>query len=78
MTREAGRPLPIDRDSASVTVGPSANYAAKLCSIRGDFPSFVTEGVYNNATEEAKVAKDGRQMWEKRSWNGRSSWWWGF
>jgi class 3 adenylate cyclase len=68
-------------DNDLVWVGPAANYAAKLCSIREDgFPSFISEAVYNSALEEAKVSTSGQQMWEQRTWKGktiyRSSWRW--
>jgi class 3 adenylate cyclase len=66
-----------------VWVGPAANYAAKLCSIREDgFNSYITERVYNSLMEEIKVY-NGQQIWERRTWTAmndapiyRSSWWW--
>jgi len=64
-----------------VWVGPAANYAAKICSIRGDFPSWITEKVYNMLSAEVKVTK-GQAMWEKRTWTATgmalygSSWTW--
>ena len=65
-----------------VWVGPAANYAAKLCSVREQgFTSYVTEKVYNSLMEEMKVY-NGQQIWEKRTWTTmnnvtiyRSSWW---
>jgi class 3 adenylate cyclase len=67
-----------------VWVGRSANYAAKLCSLReGNFSSFMTEDVFENLHESAKFSGTNRQaMWEKVMWSDRgiavyrSSWWW--
>lgn len=62
-----------------VWVGPAANYAAKMCGIRGDFPSWIAEKVYNNLASDMKLSK-GQDMWQKRSWNGLtiygSNYWW--
>lgn len=65
-------------------VGPAANYAAKLCSLRtGDYASWITADVYNVMTDDVKTSSDGRAMWEARSWRVmggksiyRSSWRW--
>lgn len=50
-----------------------------MCSIRGEFPSWVAEKVYNNLAADAKLSK-GQDMWQKRTWNGMaiygSSYWW--
>jgi class 3 adenylate cyclase len=65
-----------------VWVGPAANYAAKMCSIRDVFPSWITEKVYNNLADEAKLSSTGENMWEKRTWTTTgmtiygSSWRW--
>jgi len=66
-----------------VWVGRSANYAAKLCSLSPDYPSRLTETVYNQLYESLKYSNDGRSMWELDGWeniNGiriyRSTWWW--
>jgi class 3 adenylate cyclase len=60
----------------------SANYAAKLCSLRtGDYATHVTSDVYSNMTDVAKVS-NGKSMWEKVIWNEkriyvyRSNWMW--
>jgi class 3 adenylate cyclase len=65
-----------------VWVGPSANYAAKISGIRGDFSSWITEKVYNMLADEAKLMK-GENMWQKRAWKEMnnmtlygSSWTW--
>lgn len=67
-----------------VWVGRAANYAAKLCGLPSDYPTWITEAVYNKAHESAKFT-DGRAMWEERRWTSmadmkiyRSSWWWSF
>lgn len=66
-----------------VWVGRAANYAAKLCSLSADYPSRLTEAVYNKLPESVKYADDGRSMWEPATWtdmNGmriyRSTWRW--
>ena len=67
-----------------VWVGRAANYAAKLCSIRGSsHTSYITEDVFNVLNEEAKVGGTPKQnMWEKATWTetgltiNRSTWWW--
>lgn len=66
-----------------VWVGRAANHAAKLASMSSDYPSWISGDVYDCLAEEAKVAKDGRNMWEQRVWPNmnnrriyRSSWHW--
>ncbi len=65
-----------------VWVGRAANYAAKLCSLSPDYPSRLTEAVYNKLNKSAKYS-DGKSMWEAATWNGmkgmriyRSAWRW--
>ncbi len=67
-----------------VWVGPSANYAAKLCELReAGFYSYVTDRVYNKLHGDVKTSS-GRSMWEERKWTQtgitiyRSSWHWTF
>ena len=65
-----------------VWVGRAANYAAKLCSLSPDYPSRLTEAVYNKLNKSAKYSSDGKSiMWEADQWdamNGmriyRSTW----
>lgn len=67
-----------------IWIGRAANLAAKLSDLR-ESPnhSFITASVYNNMNDNSKYA-DGKNMWEKRSWNFlgdnlniyRSSWHW--
>ena len=65
-----------------VWVGRSANYAAKLCSLSPDYPSRITETVYNKLNKSAKYSNDGSLMWKLdpfETMNGlkiyRSTWW---
>lgn len=66
-----------------VWVGRAANYAAKLCSLSANYPSRLTETVYNLLHESVKYSNDGKSVWEIDGWeniNGvriyRSTWWW--
>ncbi len=69
-----------------VWVGRAANYAAKLCSLRTEgYASWITETVYTNMLEDAKLSDAGKPMWEARLWTAmdkmriyRSSWTWKF
>ncbi len=67
-----------------VWIGRSANYAAKLCSLReASYASYITEDVFNALNEQSKNGGEPkRTMWDKVMWNDqgipvyRSSWWW--
>ena len=66
-----------------VWVGRAANYAAKLSSLSADYPSRLTEAVYNKLPESVRYADDGRLMWEPVTWTDmnrmmiyRSTWRW--
>ena len=67
-----------------VWVGRSANYAAKLCSLRnGSYASFITQEVFNSLNESSKFGGDPKRlMWDKVMWTERgipvyqSSWHW--
>jgi class 3 adenylate cyclase len=69
-----------------VWVGRSANYAAKLCSLReGYYSSWVTGTVYNSSHKSAKYSAQKEElMWEQRTWTDynmtvyRSNWWHNF
>lgn len=68
-----------------VWVGPTANYAAKLCSLReGFFASWITERVFKKLNRMASHSVHGAEMWEKRTWTPhglavyRSGWTWSF
>jgi len=55
-----------------VWVGRAANYAAKLCSLSPEYPSRITEAVYNRLNDSAKCS-DGKPMWEATTWNDMNS-----
>lgn len=63
-----------------VWVGRAANYAAKLCSLSPEYPSQITEVVYNQLPESLKYTNDRNTVWQPVPWNGikiyRSTWWW--
>lgn len=65
-----------------VWVGRAANHAAKMAALTPDYPSRITEDVYNNMSDTAKYS-DGKSMWERVTWNDtgrtiyRSTWRWG-
>jgi class 3 adenylate cyclase len=61
-------------------IGPAANWAAKLSAMREEgFASYITAAAYRAATPAARTTQ-GREMWEPRTWNGksiyRSGWKW--
>lgn len=63
-----------------VWVGRAANYAAKLAALPHEYPTWITEDVYNNMNEIVKFT-DGHSMWEAMDWNAmdkkriyRSNW----
>ncbi len=65
-----------------VWVGRAANYAAKMAALSTDYPSRITEAVYNMLNESLKYSQ-GKSMWEKATWNDmggmtiyRSTWRW--
>ncbi|MGJ8654648.1 MAG: adenylate/guanylate cyclase domain-containing protein [Opitutaceae bacterium] len=55
-----------------VWVGRSANYAAKLTSLPSEYPSRITEAVYNTLNKSVKFSSNGESMWEKVTWNTTS------
>ena len=69
-----------------VWVGRAANYAAKLSALGDtDFPTHITESVFNKLSDEVKYGGQPRKlMWEKRTWTERgltvyrSAWSWSF
>ena len=52
-----------------VWVGRAANYAAKLCSLSPDYPSRITEAVYNQLPESLKYTDDKNTVWQPATWN---------
>lgn len=69
-------------DNDVVWVGRAANHAAKLTTLSGA-PTWITKAVYDNMNKLVKTSRDGKDMWEARSWTAmnnqtiyRSTWWW--
>lgn len=64
-----------------VWVGNAANRAAKLATLPSDYPSRISESVYNAMDDSVKFSKTGEAMWVSASWNAetiyRSIWRWG-
>ena len=65
-----------------VWIGRSANHAAKLCALSSDYPTWITDRIYDNMHESVKTS-NGKNMWEQRSWTPqgnrriyRSNYWW--
>lgn len=65
-----------------VWIGRAANYAAKLCTLSDEYPTWITGEVYDKLNKEAKYS-NGTDMWEERRWNSmnnlriyRSTFWW--
>lgn len=55
-----------------VWVGESANYAAKLSTLREDtYKTWITQSVYENMADSVKMSGS-NTMWEQRVWNGRT------
>lgn len=65
-----------------VWVGKAANHAAKMAALSEDYPSRISEVVFNSMHSSAKISADGKQMWEKVTWIDmgrtiyRSTWRW--
>jgi class 3 adenylate cyclase len=64
-----------------VWVGRAANHAAKLGSLSNDYPTRITQEVYQKLSHDLKF-NNGNAMWEKVTWNPmnrtvyRSTWYW--
>ncbi len=71
-------------DNDLLWIGRAPNIAAKLCSLRGTYRSFITADVYKKLADETKISTDGRKMWVAQDWEGpggvfkiyKSSWGW--
>ena len=50
-----------------VSIGSAPNVAAKLASLRRGPHLYITDAVYDVILNEAKIANDGRNMWERSS-----------
>jgi class 3 adenylate cyclase len=55
-----------------VWVGRAANYAAKLASLPHEYPTWITEEVYNGMPVNLRFT-DGRAMWEPRDWTAMNN-----
>lgn len=65
-----------------VWVGRSANYAAKLATLSSDYPTRITQDVYDKLHSSTKYT-DGTSMWDTATWKSmagmtiyRSKWRW--
>jgi len=65
-----------------VWIGRAANYAAKLCTLDHDYPTWITKVVYDSIMDTIKIS-NGTNIWEARAWTAqnnmpiyRSSYWW--
>ncbi|SRR6266446_2818048 len=68
-------------DNDLVWVGRAANHAAKLSGLPSEYPSNITDLVYDTMLDEAKFGGSNKQpMWKRFTWSGRviyrSTWWW--
>jgi len=70
-------------DNDLVWVGRAANYAAKLCDLPPEYPSWITKAVYDCMAKDVKTSSDGKAMWEAMTWTSmnkmaiyRSNWTW--
>lgn len=65
-----------------VWIGKAANHAAKLTSLPSDYPTWITDEVYDHMNDSTKFA-NGTNMWERKRWDKqndrivyRSNYWW--
>lgn len=65
-----------------VWVGRAANWAAKLCTLSNDYPTWITKAVFDSMNKEVKIW-DGKEIWDARVWTAmnnapiyRSNWRW--
>lgn len=54
-----------------VWVGRAANYAAKLCDLSPDYPTWITDSVYKKLRKSIKFI-EGKPVWEARTWKAMS------
>jgi class 3 adenylate cyclase len=53
-----------------VWVGTAANYAAKMCSLRRGYPTYITADIFNNMHESMMYGGNpGQCMWQSCYWN---------
>ena len=79
---------PSDSQTSIMKIGSgrhdtSANMAAKMCSIRAGYPTYISSAVYKNLDNSTLYGGDPRRnMWEQHYWSEqgvyvyRSSFWW--
>lgn len=66
-----------------VWVGHAANNAAKMAALHSNYPSYITESIFNRIHKSAKTSKDGRDMWQPLGSSALgfpiygSTFWWG-
>lgn len=65
-----------------VWIGRAANHAAKLSSMPGSHPTWITDKVYDQMHDDVKFSQE-KNMWEKCQWTAmnnrriyRSTYWW--
>lgn len=65
-----------------VWIGRAANWAAKLCTLSHDTPTWITKKVYEDMLEPGRTT-NGQNMWKPFTWNTMngaqiyaSTWWW--
>jgi len=65
-----------------IWVGKAANHAAKLSALSADYPTWITDKVYDNMNKKVKMSDD-ENMWVERKWTAqknrriyRSTYWW--
>lgn len=65
-----------------VWIGKAANHAAKLSAMSADYPTWISDKVYDAMSDDVKFS-NGKNMWEERKWTAqnnrriyRSTFWW--
>jgi class 3 adenylate cyclase len=74
----------VRNDNDLVWVGRAANYAAKLCSLNGNYSTYITGTVFDSMDKSVKYGGENNSlMWDERVWTARnnlriygSTWWW--
>src|SRR3989442_15663766 len=61
-------------DNDLVWVGRAANYAAKLCSMNGEYSTYITGKVFDSMSNDVKYGgKDNNSpIWKKDVWKARN------
>lgn len=74
----------VKNDNDLVWVGRAANYAAKLCSLKETYSTYITGAVFDAMDKSVKYGGEKNElMWEQRTWTAqnnmriyRSNWQW--